>query len=211
MNQQVSQTQERPMWIPLMAIGTALAASPSLLWAAQAFQESAGQVVMETEHYDQKIDRGGQTWTLETATTGYSGTGYLTSLPNIGTTNNTGYTTASPELVYNVQFTTTGTYYVWVRGTSSSGNDDSIHAGIDGTGPASADRIGLSNTGSWVWKLFTMDGPAATLSVTTPGLHTIHIWMREDGAKVDKLFLRTSSSTTPPSGTGPAESARVSV
>lgn len=31
---------------------------------------------------------------------------------------------------------------------------------------------------------------------------------REDGIKVDKLLLRTSSSSKAPSGTGPAESPR---
>ena len=174
---------------------------------AETFQESGGQVVIEAEHYQAKIPRNGQDWVIERAISGFSKTGYLTSLPNSGTMYNTDYVTKSPEVVYNVNFTTTGTYYVWVRGSGASGNDDSLHAGVDGSGPASADRIG-GFPSSWTWKRDTMDGVPATLVVTSPGLHTIHLWIREDGFRIDKLLLRTSSSSTAPSGKGPVESPR---
>ena len=172
-----------------------------------AFQESSGQVVMEAEHYDGNISSSGHSWTLETAKAGFAGTGYMNALPNSGLNINSGYTTTSPQLLFNVNFTTTGTYYVWVRGQADSGTDDSCHAGIDGTGPASADRLSGFSTG-WTWKRDTMDAVPATLVISTPGLHTIHLWMREDGLRVDRLLLRTSSSSTAPSGTGPAESPR---
>lgn len=182
----------------------------STLYAAQAFVESSGQVVMQGENFDNKVSRNGITWTAGTSVSGYSGSGYMAALPNAGITYNTGYTTNSPELVYNVMFTTTGTYYVWIRGSGPTGSDDSVHAGIDGTGPATADRISGFPT-TWGWKQTTMDGPAATLVVSTAGLHTIRVWMREDGVRVDKILLRKSSSTTAPSGTGPAESARTTI
>ncbi len=181
---------------------------PTPLWAAQSFQESAGQVVIDAERYDQKIPRNSQDWVLKTTLSGYAGSGYLEALPNSGVVFNTGYTTASPELVYNVQFATTGTYYVWVRGSAAIGSDDSVHAGLDGVGLASADRLTGFVT-SWTWKRDTMDAAPATLVISTAGLHTIHLWVREDGVRVDKLLLRTSSSSTAPSGTGPAESPRV--
>ncbi len=173
-----------------------------------AFQESGGQVVMEAEHADANVTRSGKTWTPGTSLSGYQGEGYLTSLPNTGTLIGTNYTTTSPELAFNVNFTTAGTYYVWVRGRASSGNDDSCHAGLDSAGPASADKMTGFNTSSWVWKRGTSDGPAATLVVPTTGVHTVHLWMREDGLNVDRLLLRTSSSPKAPSGAGPAESPR---
>jgi len=183
---------------------------PSAAWAVNAFQESAGQVVIDAEHYDSKVPRNSQDWVLKIATTGYAGSGYLEALPNTGISYNTGYVTSSPELVYNVQFATTGTYYVWVRGIGATGSDDSLHAGLDGTGPASADRIsGIGTT--WNWKRDTMDAAPATLVIASPGLHTIYLWMREDGLKVDKILLRTSTSSTAPSGTGPAESPRITL
>jgi hypothetical protein len=176
--------------------------------AALAFQESAGQVVMEAENYATEVVRNGHDWTPATAKSGYAGAGYLQVLPNNGLAINSGYATASPELTYRVNFTNTGTYYVWLRGSGDTGNDDSAHAGLDGAAPTSADRItGLGS--SWTWKRTTMDSSApATLSVTSPGIHTIHLWMREDGLRLDRILLRKNSSSSAPSGSGPAESPR---
>ena len=193
----------------VLTVGAVLAL-PCPAWATQAFQESAGQVVMQAENYDNKIARNSKDWVKETSISGASGGAYMTSLPNTGTSINTGYVTTSPELVYNVQVTTTGTYYVWVRGIGPDANSDSLHAGIDGTGPVSADRI-KGFTTSWVWSRATMDSVPATLVISTPGLHTVHLWMREDGFRVDKILLRTSSSSTAPTGTGPAESPRITI
>ncbi len=193
--------------IPQLLVACLLSASAAA--AAEPFQESGGQVVMEAERYDAKLSRSGKDWVLQTGQSGYSGTGFLTALPNAGVTQNTGYTTQSPELVYRVRFSTTGTYYVWVRGAGPTTTDDSLHVGIDGIGPASADRLAGFPT-SWTWSRTTMDQNApATLQVTTPGEHTIHAWMREDGFRLDKLLLRTNSASTAPTGVGPAESARV--
>ncbi len=176
--------------------------------AYSAFLESAGQVVMEAEHADQNLPRNGFTWTPGTAKSGYAGEGYLQALPNTGSMFTVNYVTDSPELVFNVEFSTLGTYHVWIRGQGDSGNDDSLHAGLDSTGPASADKLTGFNSTGWVWKQGTSDGPAATLDITVPGLHTVHLWPREDGIKVDRVLLRTSTSSTAPSGQGPAESPR---
>ncbi len=173
-----------------------------------AFQEVNGQLVLEGERADEKIGRGGKNWTPETSKSGYSGSGYVRALANTGTQINTGYTTTSPELVFRVRVTKTGKYYVWIRGLADSGSDDSLHAGLDGAGPSTADRI-TGFTTSWAWKRATMDASApATLTISSPGVHTIHLWMREDGLRVDKILLRTNSSSTAPSGKGPAESPR---
>ena len=55
---------------------------PSAAFAVQAFQESAGQVVMEAERYDSKIPRNGKDWIFETRITSFSGTGHMTALPD---------------------------------------------------------------------------------------------------------------------------------
>jgi lysophospholipase L1-like esterase len=165
-----------------------------------------GQVVIEAEHPDSNVPRGGQGWTFEAAGSGFSGSGYLKALPNIGTVVDTGYVGTMPELVYNVQFPGPGTYYLWIRGSADSGGDDSIHAGLDGVGPDTARKISGFNSTLWVWKQNMVGGIPATLTVPSAGLHTVHLWMREDGLRIDKILLRTSSSTTPPSGAGPSES-----
>ena len=105
------------------------------------------------------------------------------------------------------RFATTGTYQVWIRGQAPNGNDNSIHIGLDGAANTTADRLQVTTYGSWVWSRNTMDGVNATITVTTPGVHTIDMWMREDGLVVDRILLNRST-TVVPSGTGPAASPR---
>jgi hypothetical protein len=167
------------------------------------FQESGGQVVMEAEHFMTNVPRASHSWNLTTNGSA-SGGQVMTSSPNNGAVINTGYVTGSPELTFQVNFTTTGTYHVWARGIGPNADADSLHAGIDGTGPGSADRISTFGT-SLGWSKATMDGPVATLNVASPGVHTISIWMREDGFVFDKLLLTTNAGFIP-SGAGPAES-----
>lgn len=170
-----------------------------------AFVESGGLVSIEAEHYSATVSRASHSWSVA-ADGNASGGSLVTASPNNNTNINTGYTTGSPELDFQVQFTTTGTYYVWLRGSGATADDDSAHAGIDGTGPASADRISSFGS-SLTWSKSTMDGPVATIVVSSPGIHTVNVWMREDGFRLDKLVLTTSSSYTP-SGAGPTESAK---
>jgi hypothetical protein len=179
---------------------------PSNGTCVSAFLESGGQVVMEAEHFSAKVGRASHTWDV-TSNTSASGGQVMQANPNNGANINTGYTTGSPELDYPVRFLTTGTHYVWVRGLGPGSGDRTLHAGIDGTGPSSSDRMsGFSSSLSW--KKSTLDGAVATINVTTAGVHTINLWMREDGFRVDKILLTTSSSYTP-TGAGPAESPKV--
>jgi hypothetical protein len=138
-------------------------------------------------------------WQQSTSLGGYLGSGYMEALPNSGVNINTGYTTTSPELRYRVVFPAAGTYHVWLRGYGGNGNDDSIHAGLNGTAPASADRIcgcGWINPG-WQWGKGTLDGPPATLYVGSPGLHTFNLWMCEDGFRVDRALLTLDANHLP--------------
>jgi murein DD-endopeptidase MepM/ murein hydrolase activator NlpD len=155
----------------------------------------------EAENYRAQIPRSNHSWQLQTSVGGYFGSGYMQALPNATAPSsiNTGYTTTSPELQYRVAFPTAGTYDIWLRGYGGSGQDDSIHAGLDGQGPASADRIcgcGWINPG-WQWGIWTLDGNQATIYVGTPGLHTVHLWMREDGFRVDQVLFTQDAGFTP--------------
>lgn len=91
-------------------------------------------------------------------------------------------------------------------GLGRIGGDDSCHAGLDGAAIATSDRI-VGFPLSWTWSRSTMDGPVATFNVATSGVHTVNVWMREDGFKIDKLVIMTNASYVP-SGAGPAESPR---
>ena len=108
-------------------------------------------------------------------------------------------TNVQPRLEYRVNFSQTGTYYVWVRGWGPTGTSDSAFFGFDGGWLAN--RVNLSPLNSWVWK-----GPF-TMNIGNAGVHTLGITKRESLAQVDKIFVGTSATATP-TGTGPPESSR---
>jgi glucose/arabinose dehydrogenase len=170
------------------------------------FQESGGMVVIEAEHFHTTVARANHSWNVVNSASA-SGGAALQATPDNGTSVVSNYTTGSPELRFQVAFATPGTYQVWVRGSGPNGEGDSCHAGIDGTGPASADKLS-SFSSALGWSRSTMDGPSATINVTSAGVHVFNVWMREDGFVLDKIILTTSVSYTP-SGAGPAESPRV--
>jgi hypothetical protein len=163
---------------------------------------ATGIVSIEAERFHARIDQGGRSWN-RVALTGQSGVGAMDSQPNAGASVDTGFVTNSPRLDYWVNFTKTGTHHVWVRMRGATGADDSLHAGLDGTASSTSDRIGATSA-TFVWTRET-DGPPATLSVPSIGLHRVSIWMREDGTQLDKILL-TKSKTFRPTGNGPVES-----
>jgi cysteine-rich repeat protein len=168
------------------------------------YVEAGGEVVIEAEKFNANIADSGQSWQVISSGTA-SGGEAMQALPDSGAAKLSNV--SAPELRYVVNFTTTGTYNVVLRGQCASGtptcaNSDSVHIGIDGV-YSTADNI-KSFLNPWVWRLQTLDGPNATLVVSTPGEHTISVKMREDGFSLDKIYL--SKTTTVPTGTGPSES-----
>ena len=158
-------------------------------------QSNAGLVEIEVENYHNNLNQGGHKWE-EVNPIGFSGTAALKATPNTGVNINTGNLTNSPRLDYKVNFVQTGTHYIWTRGIGANGNDDSYHAGLDGTISTSADRISTFGT-NWTWSKKTMDGPDATLNVSSLGEHTFNIWMREDGFVIDKVIITTDVNYQP--------------
>ena len=170
-----------------------------------AFLEQNGTVVIEAESFTDNTPRSAHHWDLISSTPA-SGQAVMRANPNLGQFINANYAATSPELRYPVKFSTTGTYYVWIRGFGPTANDDSVHAGIDGAEIASADRITGFGTGL-TWSRTTIDGPSATLDITQPGYRDINVWMREDGFSIDKIILTTNANYFP-WGNGPGESVK---
>jgi uncharacterized repeat protein (TIGR02543 family) len=166
-----------------------------------AFLEANGFVCMEVEHYTSKAPGTGTystfAWELNTGISGASGD-CMQALPNSGV--NSGDATAGPVMDYKICFTTTGVYYLLLRMPAQlSGGDDSCNAGMDGV----VFQSQVANpTGAWAWRK-----AAATTTISSTGLHTFGIWMREDGCITDKIILTTNSNYAP-AGTdpGPIES-----
>ena len=122
----------------------------------------------------------------------------MAALPNNGV--NYQDSTNGHRLDYEVTFTTPGTYTIWVRMLGPTGNDDSLHVGLNGT-PASYGRTGLSvRSSAWNWTN-TVRGRAGadevTVTVPSPGAYTVNAWIREDGAAIDSIIVTNDMNYRP--------------
>ena len=157
-----------------------------------------GLVKIEGEDFQKNTAQGNHSWEIFSDNDA-SGSQAMQALPDSRTNNNEGYVSKSPRLDYQVNFSRSGTYYVWVRGKAVGNavlSSNSVHVGLDGKAVASADKItGFEQNFSW--KQGTMDGPDAQLTVETTGTHTVNVWMREDGFSLDKLILTLDASFVP--------------
>lgn len=191
--------------------GTATATvNPAVTTGPLTYLESGGLVVMEVER-GSIVNRSGKTWSAATGVAGFSGPGYLTSLPNIGFHYPLGtYLNVAPEIQLSVRFTTPGTYYIWARGNAATWADDSIHVGLNDlpvTTGETLSNFAVQTPAVWSWAGSEMDTFARrTLNIPSAGVHKVNIWMREDGLHLDRLIL-TRDSQLQPTGVGPAESA----
>ncbi len=128
---------------------------------------------------------------------GYAGTSFLT-------TTDAGLANASwsnaCEAGYDVTIATAGTYTVWMRVSAPNGAGDSVYAGMNGV-QIGTGNISTGSATSFGWKVLS------TTVTLTAGNHTFNLRRREDGYRIDRILLSSSSSYVP-SDVGPAESAR---
>ncbi|MEM7606699.1 MAG: hypothetical protein AAF411_15185 [Myxococcota bacterium] len=115
----------------------------------------------------------------------------------------------APTLIYRVNFTQTGRYYVWAHAHGQGPAANGLHVGLDGEWPEndlidpSSMRLQFRN--GWRWTQTRRGGRQHTgvsgtdevsvrdanvwLQIDTPGVHTIELGMREDGLEIDKIIL----------------------
>ena len=166
------------------------------------YQEADGLVVIEAEHYSSRVDGSGRAtgwaWT-DQAGNGSTGDGYQEAAPQLDLTIDDNVETVSPGLSYQVHFDQTGTYYLWLRAWALDNRADSVHYGLDGM-PVSRDYSDAAvlpiGTGFAWWSV--KDGAGRpTIRVCSRGRHGVNLWMREDGARVDRILLTTNPGYTP--------------
>lgn len=165
-------------------------------YTIRAFQMSANEVVMEAEHYTSKISASGVDWNAISDASA-SGSTAMQALPNTGASSSAPGATVA-RMDYQINVPTAGNYYVHARTVAATTTDDSIWVSIDGD-TVTYQQMGALTTG-YSWRT---SGSSFAIGA---GLHTITVWMREDGIVVDKLDVKASS--TAPTSTGPAESPR---
>lgn len=166
-----------------------------------------GIVSMEAENFENNIPQGFHTWTLVNSPAGACGSKAMKALPNLGFKFRDDYITLSPRLDFKVSFIKTGTHYIWVRANANgSESDDSCHTGLDNQANTTSNRISFNVTADWAWfNARENNAGPATFDVANAGVHTVNIWMCEDGAVIDKIVLTTNPAYVP-SGQGPDES-----
>lgn len=167
------------------------------------FQEVNGYVLIEAEEASQVVNGAGthlnRQWVFDTTYAGYSGTGAMQARPtspgfNIGTDTSMGPTNIVPRMDYNVTFTTTGSYTVYILGLGPSTSQDSVRVGLNGTEVTASASAGLTGfTTSYSWRTDS----SAVLNISTPGTYTVNIWMRESGTVVDKIWFGRDTATRP--------------
>jgi len=164
----------------------------------EAYEEADGYVEFEAEGYTASAaglgDAADVFWEESTDMEGYSGDAAMVAGPNRGL--NMRDADVGPRLDYAVNFTTTGTFYVWVRMLGETARDDSIHVGLDGEIASDSGTGVTDHSGDWHWEELA-GGTRVTIEVTEAGVHTFNLWMREDGTYVDKFILTTDADFTP--------------
>ena len=169
--------------------------------------DADGLLCFEAERYHVKVDRGDSPWTLVTAPPGFQGTGAMSPLPNKAGGFQSNFETNAPRMDYRIRFAKAGKHYLWIRGVGADGGSDSVHAGLDGKEVKSATAIIVTIGKTWAWCTRTMGGASATLEIPEPGVHTVNLWMREDGVAIDRVVITTNPKHVPKDA-GPPESPR---
>lgn len=151
----------------------------------------AERLVIEAEQFTTTTMPGANAWTAQTDQPGFSGTAFMQCGPGTGAycPNDAALETCAATLVYTLQVTAAGTYYVHVRGLAFGTSDDSVWYGVDG--PAAADSLDVIHDSQWHWTT------GATTYALAAGAHTLTIWQRECGARADVVAV-TPSAMPPP-------------
>jgi len=173
--------------------------------------EEAGLVYLEAEHHDTLTSTATHQW-ISINRTGASNNVAMVTTPDAEKLNKGSQ--GSPSMAYFAYFDRPGTWYLWIRGwgdtVNGNGGDDSLHAGLNGSLSATADKIDNFPPG-WNWTSSTRDGARASLTIPAAGIHAVNLWMREDGLVVDKILLTTDSSYQPTGiGDAPADNSSLS-
>ena len=167
-----------------------------------------GVVILEAEDFHASVPAGGAQWVVQ-ANPAASG-GAVVVVPDTtpsaqGLRVDTNYAALAPRLDYRIRFNRTGVHYLVLRGLGPNSDDDSCHAGLNGVGGSTSDRIAF--TGNFTWRNVNTSGQVRTINVPSVGEHVLNIWLREDGLLLDRILV-TTSPIFQPDGEGPVSSPR---
>ncbi len=193
-------------------------------WGSGNFVEAGGKVSIEAEYAMENVfaskpentsNLGAYTITYEDVDlTGkavashnawqftQSDTGYGVYSPDLGQvwpTENPGFRSASPELVYKINFATPGYYNVWVRVRTVDYDSEGFYYSEDQKefGGWISDYWTHDKDEKWTWLKVTRDHGSSFYVETANSTHSYHIWMREEGIYIDRIYLTTDPNEVP--------------
>ncbi|OQY26488.1 MAG: hypothetical protein B6244_13340 [Candidatus Cloacimonetes bacterium 4572_55] len=150
-------------------------------------------VVIEAEVFHAQSSGGSDDWELDSTTAGdWYGAGFMKAGNGSGDTYNVAGN--GSEMEYQVYFNTTGTWYIWTYGKGTGTEDNEYHLGLNNSsqnfGSAHTENLLLADSGEFGWENdIESSSNKAALTVTTAGLNTINVWIKEDGACIDQIIL----------------------
>ena len=150
--------------------------------------DGAVPFVIEAEAFTSNVPQGIHIWELLTDSPGFRGAGFMQVTPNDNASCATSITTTCSAISYQVTIPTSAAIRVQIRARSFSTDEDSAWYGFDGV---VTDVLDVAEDGNWNWTL----GP--TPIVLGAGAHTLTLWFREAGVRVDQVAL-TPDATPPP-------------
>ena len=167
------------------------------------FTFSDNTLLIEAEAYNTTRSRNDLSWRLEQHHRGFEGGGAMVVLPDRGLRIRNEFRRDSPSLEYKIMFPETGTYYVWVRAWAQDNNNNSIHLGIDGDAIPTLRDIDIHEHREWTWsrELISERGDAR-FTIQSTGIHTLNLWMREDGTYIDRILITKDRRLRPEDLTG---------
>ena len=170
------------------------------------YQQVDGLVTIEAAGERSVGQQGaGPSWTVIDDANAIGGKA-VAATPNSGF--NSGDQLTGQRLDYKVEFAEAGTHYVWLRLAGSSYTDDSVHVGLNASA-ATLGGYGMSPggpelaDGRYHWNgTVESAGRRVTINVPSAGVHTLNLWVREDGVRVDEIRISRSATYDPSAEVG---------
>jgi len=168
------------------------------------FDTDLDELFIEAEHFSERTSRLNRNWETWADNAASNERGIIA--PGQGL--NTQLLNAGPGVDYQISFEATGTYYLYLRTQSPGTRDNSVHIGLDQKCLTCDGGLGVGKvSASWEWVNNIQETQEEVIvTIEDVGVHTLTLWMREDGIKIDKIALLKQPRTL--SGLGPAENLR---
>ena len=167
-------------------------------------------VVMEAENFSENTPNGDVMWAITDSPEDFSGESAMMAVTSGPFASKDDAMENSAIMSYKINFTQTGIHYIWARASRTGGGDDSYHAGIDGVIGDNGEMLTFHETdfdyGTWGWINYRNNVEPGYVEIPSEGIHTLDIYIRENGFRIDKIILTPSDTNYyKPEDMGPDE------